>query len=238
MAHGQSRGNGGSTHMPAVQAPLQPPRMMSARESQSPTPALASAPLTPNTPNTPLSMSPPNSAMTIQQSRLGYQSSSSPQIQPLPMPNPDIETPAVSLFPFTDEIPPEAARFFAGQMHNMHGAPYGDVGLLDNLYTTATTKGYGTDAADLKTLDHGHPSGQFKWQTGKHDSAFPASDVAFAQAQQDGLMNAFLEDVNILQTPAADGFDTDHLQQYVLPDVEAAAWDQYMNSDWLETTIV
>ncbi|KAI5855248.1 hypothetical protein BZA05DRAFT_235025 [Tricharina praecox] len=170
---------------------------------------------------------------------------SPPQPPPLSSPMSNEEEP-YSNYLFSNELPAESARFFAGTSANSLNIP-GNFDRFDNGTTYTTSKGFTTslspnqqsDPFESKTEDGlATTTGELKWQPSRVDSPYlnvgTASNPSFLndnQNQEDDLLNSLFSDGTTLAGSDAFGkFDSAPIEQYA---ADQDAWGEFVNQDWM-----
>jgi hypothetical protein len=186
------------------------------------------------------------------------------QAHQLPSPASEVDDVSFSLFPFTNELPGESARFLQGTgqrgLNNM--SPYHSFDIFENTGTTYTTsKGFTTSLSplqqsnpfDVKTEDGlASTNGELKWQPSKLDPAapFPNANLGSTAAVAGLLPNGNVapeDDIlsSLFMTPTAstDGFDMlgdcSSLESLAADDtVDNDTWEKFMDQEWLDAATV
>jgi hypothetical protein len=256
----QSHGRAMSMHIP------QNPSMRMPQQAVGINPQTrSSAPISPVSPATngnnghlrQMSAPPPNSATSDMKSAYSGDQifqTSPPRAHQLPSPDSDSESPFTSMFPFTNELPGESARFLQGVRQNDLGMPYNNCDLFDSGTTYTTSKGFTTsrsplqqnDPFEVKTEDGmATTTGELKWQPSKLDSPFSnanlnASLLTETVNPEDDILNSLFDAVMMPTTStdrfgalgdysSADSLSADHT-------VDQETWDNFVNNDWLDVT--
>jgi len=259
---GHSHGRAMSMHIPRSQHMRMAQAVGIVPQTHTPSPA---TPISPESDGQPGHMrrmsapspSPSNSGHLFTGGQSGPPYQSPPQVTQLPSPESDGENPYSSLFPFTNELPAESARFLAGQMpqaNYLNMSPYCGFDLFDNT-TYTTSKGFTTSLSPSQQNDPFEPktedglataTGELKWQPSKHDSPFSNASTLntslLTENSEEDAINSLFADSVILPTSICDGFES--LSDGISVDTaDQEAWDKlldsdkFMDSDWLDATV-
>jgi hypothetical protein len=182
--------------------------------------------------------------------------SSPTQAHQLPSPASEVDDVSFnSLFPFTNELPGESARFLQGAgQRGLNMSPYSNFDLFETGTTYTTSKGFTTslnplqqsNPFDVKTEDGlATTNGELKWQPTKLDSSFSNTNLGAAGLIPGNVTpeDDILSSLFMAPTGSSEGFDMlgdcSSLESLSADDtVDNEAWDKFMNADWLDAATV
>ncbi|KAF8541939.1 hypothetical protein BDD12DRAFT_877536 [Trichophaea hybrida] len=200
-------------------------------------------------------MSAPSASLSTSGNVFAKGNSYHPQSQPtqLPSPESDGEDPYSSLFPLTNELPGESARFLAGQLPQsnfLNMTPYNAFDLFENT-TYTTSKGFTTSLSPSQQNDPFEPktedglataTGELKWQPSKQDSPFSNSSTLntslLIESTEEDALSSLFDDSTILPIPTScDAYDG--LSDGITVDpVDNETWlETFMDNEWLNASI-